>query len=197
MSQEKYIGVKFKAICLGPYIPAPGDRKLIRQLIRAGRAYSALGFIDKNGGNLSVRAKAGMIIKRTGSYPDRFKISDFVLVSRVGQKQVYYFGAKVPSSEARLHFGIYQVRPDINCVLHAHDRAAIKCTQKLANAVCLPEISYGTLQSALAVKKQAKKFDYLIQKNHGVIALGKDVKTAINLLKKYHAQFEKIRKNNA
>ncbi len=191
MSREKYIGIKYKAICLGDFKPSPVQKKLIWQLIKVGREYGQLGFFDGNGGNLSVRTKDALIIKRTGSYPTKLKISDFVLVAKTTPQKVYYYGPALPSSETRLHYGIYKIRPDINCVLHAHDKLALGAKFKLPGAGYLKMISYGTLASAKAAADKAKKFDYLIQKDHGVVALGKNIAAARALIKKNHAKFQK------
>ena len=51
---------------------------------------------------------------------------------------------------------------------------------------------YGTMELARAVKRSAKKWDYIIMKDHGVLSLGKDIKTAFKLIKKYHEKFKTI-----
>jgi len=191
MSQEKYIGVKFKAIKLGDFKPTAAEKKLIIQLIKVGQEYCRLGFSDKNGGNLSARTKSGFIIKRTGSYPDKLKSGDFVLVAKTSPQKVYYYGSALPSSEARLHDGIYGKRQDINCVLHAHDKIAINSKIKFSDIGYIKQITYGSLKSAHAAAKQAQNFNYLIQKSHGVVALGKNIVQAQKIIKKYHDRFKK------
>jgi len=192
MSKEKYVGVKYNPICLGNFKPNATELKLIKQLISAGKVYPRLGMFDQNGGNISVRVKDGILIKCTGCFPNKLKIADFAKVTKVTPYKVFYYGSQQPSSEARWHFGIYLIRKDVNAALHAHDREALNCKIKLPEIGYAPETSYGTLKSAHAVKAAAKKHDYLIQKNHGVIALGKNVKIALNLLIKYHDRFKKI-----
>ena len=197
MGKEKYLGVKFKTTYLGPFQPTAFDKKLIKQLINAGKTYAKLGMIDQNGGNISVRTKRGLIIKRTGAWPFQLKPKDFVLISKIKGNQVFVFGDFPPSSEARFHYQIYQVRPDVNCVLHGHDFTALKCQKKFKEIGYVKFISYGTQTLAKATAKQAKNHDYIIQTGHGITALGKDVKTALNLIKKYHAKFCQITKKTA
>jgi len=194
---EKYVGVKFKTVFLGKFVPTVLEKKLIKQLIAAGKIYGQLGLVDQNGGNISVRVKNGLIIKRTGSYPYQLKVSDFVLATKVTGHKVFVKGDFEPSSEVRFHHAIYQVRPDINCVLHAHDFTAVNCQQKCKDVGYIPHFPYGTLALAKAVAGKAKKFDYIIEAQHGVIALGKDVKTALGLIKKYYARFKKLAKKAA
>ncbi|PKM91320.1 hypothetical protein CVU82_01835 [Candidatus Falkowbacteria bacterium HGW-Falkowbacteria-1] len=189
---EKYTGTKFKTVFKGKFIPNAKESEIIKTLIKIGKELGRMGFKDNNGGNFSVRTKNGIIIKTTGSFPHQLKKSDFALVAGFKKDEVYVYGEKEPSSEARLHWGIYQARPEINCALHTHDFTAIHCLTKVNGCIYIREISYGTMESARAVKNAAKKGDYLIMKNHGVIALGKNMISALKLIKKYHEKFETI-----
>ncbi|MFA6410959.1 MAG: class II aldolase/adducin family protein [Candidatus Buchananbacteria bacterium] len=197
MGKEKYVGVKFKTVFVGSFKPTVLEKKLIKRLIAAGKIYGQLGLVDQNGGNISVRVKNGLIIKKTGSYPYQLKPADFVLVTKVSGDKVFVKGDFEPSSEVRFHWAIYKARPDINCVLHAHDFDAVNCKEKCAEVGYIPHFAYGTLALAKAVFQKAKKYDYIIEAEHGVIALGKDVKTALNLIKKYYVRFKKLAKKAA
>ncbi len=192
---EKYIGTKFKTIYLGKFKASPKELKLIKSLIEAGKELAKLGCQDDNGGNFSVRTKNGIIIKTTGSFPHKLKIDDFVLVSGFKADEVYVYGDREPSSEARLHWGIYQARPEINSVLHSHDFLAVNCTEKLKEVVYIKEYPYGTMESARAIKNASKKGDYLIMKNHGVLSMAKNVSSALKLIKKNHEKFKAITKS--
>ncbi|MCK9439192.1 MAG: class II aldolase/adducin family protein [Patescibacteria group bacterium] len=191
---EKYIGTKFKTIYKGDFKPNARELKLIKDLIKVGKDLAKLGCKDNNGGNFSVRTKNGIIIKTTGSFPHQLKKSDFSLVVGFKKDEVYTFGQKEPSSEARLHWGVYQARPDINCVLHSHDFLAVNCEQKIKDVIYVKEYSYGTMESARAIKNASKKGDYLIMQNHGVLALGKNISSSLKLIQKYHEKFKAITK---
>ncbi len=194
---EKYIGTKFKTIFQGDFTPGKRDQKLIDELILIGKKLGKMGFEDDNGGNFSFRSGDGMVIKSTGSFPHKLKKSDFVFVSGFKKDEVYVLGKKEPSSEARLHWGVYQARPDINCVLHTHDFVAVSCPIKIEGVKYIKEIPYGTIESARAVKNASKKNDYLVMTNHGVLALGKNISTTLKLIKKYHEKFKGITKSSA
>lgn len=191
---EKYIGTKFKTIYKGNFEPNAGELKLIKDLIKVGKDLAKLGCKDNNGGNFSVRTKNGIIIKTTRYFPHQLKQSDFSLVVGFKKDEVYVYGQKEPSSEARLHWGVYQARPDINCVLHSHDFLAVNCEQKIKDVIYVKEYSYGTMESARAIKNASKKGDYLIMQNHGVLALGKNVSLSLKLIQKYHEKFKAITK---
>jgi len=192
---EKYIGTKFKTIYKGDFKPSARELKLIKDLIKVGKDLAKLGCKDNNGGNFSVRTKNGIIIKTTGSFPHQLKQSDFSLVTGFKKDEVYVYGQKEPSSEARLHWGVYQARPEINCVLHSHDFLAVNSEQKMKDIVYVKEYSYGTMESARAIKNASKKGDYLIMQNHGVLALGKNISSTLKLIQKYHEKFKAITKS--
>lgn len=186
---ETYVGTKFKTVFKGEFAPNAEQRRLIRSLISVGHEFKKLGLIDENGGNISVRSGNGFIIKRTGSHPDKLRASDFVFVAKVSGDKVFALGESEPSSEARLHALVYKARGDAKAVLHAHDKKALQCSQKLKGVMYLPEIPYGTQKSAMAVAKASKKADYIIQNKHGIVAIGKDIKSALKLIRQNHARF--------
>ncbi len=190
MSKEKYIGTKFNIVFVGNFKPTLKEKAMIKEMIKAGKQTGKMGMKDKNGGNISIRTKEGLIIKRTGAHPYELKISDFVLVVKADKDTVWVKGNYEPSSESRLHHLVYQARPDVNCVFHAHDFLVLESQKKLKEAACLKPYSYGTIESARAVARAAKKHDYIIQENHGVIALGKNIKDSLDIMTKYHEKFK-------
>ena len=192
MAKEKYIGVKFKTIFTGDFKPSAVERALIAKLINAGHVIGGLKIKDKNGGNFSVRDQGGIIIKRTGAHPYNLKPKDFVFVEKFSGDKVWALGKVEPSSEARLHLSVYKANSKINCILHCHDFVAVYCPQKMPGVGYVKEFPYGTLESARAVSRAAKKYDYAIMANHGVIAFGRDVAATLRKIKKYHAKFEKL-----
>ncbi len=194
---EIYTGVKFKTIYQDKFKVNKEEKIIIKELINVGKELGVLGFKDENGGNFSYKTDRGIVIKTTGSYPHKLKIKDFVLMTGFSGDNVFIFGEKEPSSEARLHYKIYQVRDDIKCVLHSHDNLAIESKEKIEGAVYVKEYPYGSLDSAKAIKQASLKGNYIIMKNHGVFSLGKNIKQAYNLIYKNHEKFKKIRKNSS
>lgn len=192
---EKYIGTKFKTNFIGEFKVNSNELKIIKELIKVGKRLGRMGFEDDNGGNFSYKVKRGVIIKTTGSFPHQLKIDDFVLMTGFDKNKVDILGNKEPSSEARLHWQIYLARRDIACILHSHDKIAIKSKTLLKEVVYIKELPYGTLKSAKSAALASLKGDYLLMKNHGVIALAKSIKGAYNLIKKYHEKFKTIKKS--
>ncbi|OIO08091.1 hypothetical protein COX68_00575 [Candidatus Falkowbacteria bacterium CG_4_10_14_0_2_um_filter_41_15] len=190
MSKEKYIGTKFNIVFVGDFHPTIREKESIKEMIKSGKATAKMGMKDENGGNISIKTKEGLIIKRTGAHPDSLKISDFVLVVQADKDTVWVKGKYEPSSESRLHYFVHQARPEIKCVFHAHDFLVLKSKQRFKEVAFLKPYSYGTMESARAVAQVAKTHEYIVQENHGVIALGKNIKNALDIITKYHEKFK-------
>lgn len=189
-NREKYIGVKYEAIRLGSFIPSAEEKKKIKELISAGKELGKLGFKDKNGGNLSLLSRRGVIIKATGAHPYKLKEKDFSLIVAISPTQVFYLGDKEPSSEARLHGFVYKKNKKIKAIIHAHDFLAVYSSKKIKGIAYIKEVPYGTIESARLVSQAAKKYYYLIQKNHGVSAFASNLKNCLKILKQYHEKFK-------
>jgi ribulose-5-phosphate 4-epimerase/fuculose-1-phosphate aldolase len=193
--REVYVGIKFKADCLGTFAPNAEEKKAIEQMIDFGHELGVMNIKDKNGGNLSRRVKRGMIIKNSGTYPYNLKAKDFSLVIDIKGDTVSYYGSAAPSSESRLHLEIYKKHPGINTAVHCHDFDAVYSKHKMLGVGYLKPIEYGTVESARAVSRLASKFDYVVQENHGVIAFGRNFRETLNLIKKYHAKFLELNRS--
>ena len=102
-------------------------------------------------------------------------------------------GALEISSEICMHLEIYQLRADINAIVHAHPPTAtgfavagIELTQCILPEVIvnlgeIPLAAYGTPGGAAIVepmKPLLKEHDAVLMANHGVVTLGKDVMDA-------------------
>lgn len=79
-------------------------------------------------GNVSARVPGGFVITPSGMRYDELKPENMVLVDVGGG----YFGPLLPSSEWRMHFDIYQHKPDAMAVVHAHPTycTALSCQEK-------------------------------------------------------------------
>lgn len=192
--REKYIGVKFQTVFSGRFLPTQKELKEIKKLILIGKKIGGLGIKDKNGGNFSFRSKNGIVIKRSGAYPYQLKIQDFVKVIKIIGNKVFVLGQDEPSSESIFHWLVYQVRKDINVILHSHDFYAVYKKEKFKDIGYVPALSYGTPELARAIVEKAKRYDYLIEKNHGVIVLAQNSEMALTILKNIIKNLEKLSK---
>lgn len=87
-------------------------------LIKVCRQCSHRGLQTGNGGNISVRISAEtMLIKASNTSFFSAEKEDFILTDFKGQP-VYSHGK--PSKECLLHAYLYQIRPDIQAIVHCH-----------------------------------------------------------------------------
>ena len=104
-------------------------------------------------------------------------------------------GKNEPSSEYQLHLEVYERRPDINVVFHAHPlyATAFALDGMALDKPVLPEIiialgqipiaeygTPGTPELAHAIRGLIEMHDALLLKNHGVLTVGRNFDEAFN-----------------
>jgi L-fuculose-phosphate aldolase len=169
------------------------DRSLREELIAACRDISRQGLSHGTSGNVSVRRDARhFFISPTGMEYTRLEPEDIPLMDFAGR----WFGRCRPSSEWRFHRDILASRPDADAIVHTHSRyaTALACAHRgipafhymvaLSGAPeipCAPYHPFGSQalsDAALAALEQRRA---CLLANHGVIALGTDLRTAFAL----------------
>ena len=153
-----------------------------------GRIYEK-GMTTTSGGNISIRDKNGDIWI-TPSAVDKGDLTpkDIVCIKKDGN----IVGLHKPSSEYPFHKAIYEARPDINAIIHAHPPGlvAFSITRQVPNTNITPHFRfvcgkigyapYGCPGSEELGKKIADQFidsDFkaVIMENHGVVLGGSDM----------------------
>ena len=163
-------------------------RDQITEIIR--RIYNA-GLTTTSGGNISIRDCEGNIwVTPSAIDKGNLQRKDIVCVKPDGSVEGYY----KPSSEFPFHKAIYEVRPDIHAVIHAHPPALVSFSivRRLPNMNIIPQakkicgpIGYapyaipGGEELGQRIASEFKKgFDALIMENHGTVVGGGDLKDA-------------------
>ncbi|MBI2629571.1 class II aldolase/adducin family protein [Candidatus Pacearchaeota archaeon] len=129
-------GKKLSHAGMAPFVDIPYNQLPLsqRQAYEEARDSSVLNFGDSNPnirtgntyGNLSVltetRRNREFLITCTGSDMHFLSPGDIAYIYAVlpEQAQVYYYGERAPSSEARIHSAIYRLRQDVKAVVHVH-----------------------------------------------------------------------------
>ncbi|MFC1666344.1 class II aldolase/adducin family protein [Candidatus Omnitrophota bacterium] len=129
-------------------------------------------------GNISVRDRGEVWIKKGGAWMERSKSSDFIKVRPKNRGLV--------SKEINLHMSCYKARPDINTVIHTHPFIitglgtvlAKMGRKKIDNVTIIKYYKPGSIALARAVKKAIKKTDSVVMANHGLVVVGKSLKEA-------------------
>jgi L-fuculose-phosphate aldolase len=152
-----------------------------------------LGINQGCAGNLSFRAGEHFIITPSGMHYDEMQADDLVEVSISTGKVI---GGGRPSTEWRFHRDILASRNDIDVVLHAHPVfcTALACQQREIPAFhymvaaaggkrirCADYALFGTQQLSSYVLEALGRRRACLMANHGLITLGKNLQSALNL----------------
>lgn len=140
------------------------------------------GMTTTSGGNLSILDENGDVWITPGSI-DKGSLTrkDIVCIKRNGTVE----GIHKPSSEYPFHLKVYETRPDIKAVLHAHPPAlvAFSIVRQIPNTKLIPNAYVGCGKIAMAKyglpgseelgEKIAREFekgcDIAVLENHGVV----------------------------
>jgi len=177
---EGYGGVKFKTLFTAADFAHPKERVAVTGELAWMDATQLLHGIP---GNVSVRAKEGLVITPTGKDLAEVKAEDMVLVTGVNESalMVTAAGRLQPSSEAMMHWLAYKEFPKANAIVHFHDDRLLG-DKRFAETE--KEHPYGTLELAHAAVKALKKSKFIVLKGHGGLAVGKDFKSCNALIEK-------------
>lgn len=173
--------------------PVDEAKKLV---IEAGLKLQKEGLIVRTWGNISARVSdTHFVITPSGKSYDSLTLDDIVLVDI---KKCTYEGEVKPSSECGIHADVFNMRPEVNFVIHTHQTYAsvmsvigedIELSEEekkfLGNKV--PCAEYGMSSSEplrRKVKKALKKSEgcnSMLLRNHGVLCMGTDFENAFEI----------------
>jgi L-fuculose-phosphate aldolase len=149
------------------------------------------GYVASTDGNLSVRLGPDRIlITPTSISKGMMTPDDLIIVDLEGHR---LGGLRKPSSEMAMHLLIYDLRPDINAVCHAHPPTAtgyaaagipldkpILC-ELVIGLGSIPVARYGTpgtSELTAAMEPFVQGHESILMANHGVVTYGSDLLTA-------------------
>src|SRR6202171_4666195 len=125
-----------------------------REICAAGRWIHGRGFVASTDGNISVRLDSRRVLTSpTGISKGMMSPDDLVITDLQGLKVA---GRREASSELAMHLLIYNRRPDVHAVVHAHPptatahaAAGIELYKALLRELiialgCIPVAQYGT-----------------------------------------------------
>ena len=149
------------------------------------------GLVAGSDGNVSVRQEDGSILV-TPSGLSKVDVTpdDLVVVTLDGR---VLEGRHAPSSELRMHLRLYQRRPDIRAIVHAHPPAATafavvgesfvapvlpEVILQLGKVPLLPYATPGSDALADAFEPFVANHDGFLMANHGATTIGPTLATA-------------------
>ncbi len=161
------------------------EGRLRRELVHFSRSLSRLGFTPGTSGNLSVRLNGDrLLVTPTGMSKGYLKTGDMVITDLCGRLLA---GTRNVTSEVAMHVVIYQGRPDVAAVIHAHPAIAtafacsgrpldeVLCQEAVMTLGCVPLARYattGTEEVANSLHPHLAGHDAVLLANHGVVSYG-------------------------
>lgn len=171
-----------------------------QQLVDAMRTLDARGLNRGTSGNLSLRFASGMYVTPSGVIPDRLAPELMVFVDGDGSVAE---GSARPSSEWRMHMGLYQRRADANAIVHCHARHStiLACAHReipplhymvaVSGGASIPVAPYATFGSEELAEGVVRTLDgrlACLMANHGLIALGPGLEMAMAIAEEIEEQ---------
>lgn len=166
-------------------------RQLRVEVAETSRFLHQLGWCANHDGNVSARDGNRYIATPTAT--SKRKVAEKDLIEVDGKGKVV--GAGKVFGEIGLHMAIYERRPDIGAVVHAHPPNATAIASSRGNPIDRPFIAEAVVSlgpkipklpyaqpgdaARTALAPWCELVDVVLLGNHGVIAWGKDCETAL------------------
>jgi L-fuculose-phosphate aldolase len=167
---------------------AKTEREYREDIIQVGRLVFQKGWVAANDGNITVRLDAGRLLATpTGVCKGMMHPDDLIIVDMQGNKLA---GRAERTSEIGLHLAVYELRPDVRAVVHAHPPVATgyATAGKALNLALLPEVIIslgcvpladyglpGTSEITAPMLPLIPKHDAVLMANHGAVCFGADL----------------------
>ncbi|MBI4454542.1 MAG: class II aldolase/adducin family protein [Acidobacteria bacterium] len=155
-----------------------------QQIVEIGQWIYTRGFISSTDGNISYREGDEVLVTAKGLCKGRLTTEDIVKTDLQGNQLA---GSREPSGEISMHLEVYNNRPDINGVVHAHPVyatafavAGLSIKKPILSEVvlslgCIPLAEYATPTTpelAVALRDYIPHYNAILLANHGALAYG-------------------------
>lgn len=156
----------------------------------------AKDLIASRDGNVSVRISETRILSTpTGAHKGFLAPEMIVMTDMDGRKQKG--GRWNPSSELKMHLGVYKARPDVCAVVHAHAPYSVAFTlahvplatplipEVVATLGEIPTVDYTTPTTGdvpAAIAEPLRRHNAMIMERHGTLTVGCDIYEAFDRL---------------
>lgn len=160
-------------------------------LVKAGLRLLHEGLVSRTWGNISIKVTdSEMLVTPSGKFYEEVTPEDMVLVNF---KTNEYKSEIKPSSEFKMHSGIYNDRKDVNAIIHTHQMNASTCAaarrevpavlddlaQIVGPSVRVAEYALpSTNKIVKATVKALKGRNAALMANHGAVCVGRDLDEA-------------------
>ncbi len=164
------------------------EREYRDDIIQVGRLVFQKGWVAANDGNITIRLDNERILATpTGTCKGMMTPDDLIIVDYQGNR---ISGRRERTSEIAMHLKVYEMRPEIRAVVHAHPPVATgyatagrSLSEGLLPEVviglgCVPLAAYGLPGTPALTEPMIPlipKYDALLMANHGAVCYGEDV----------------------
>ncbi len=172
------------------------ENSLRTAIIETGQILYKQGLMVSNDGNISARLPDGnVLITPSGFGKGRISEDDLLVIDLDGQVvKPAKNPALKPTSEKPMHLEVYKQRPDVFAVIHTHliyaNALAISHGKIRMDVIPEAAIAFGeipitefslpsTSQNAEVIQTLIKDHDVMLIRNHGSLAVGKDLDDAL------------------
>ncbi|MBK5292625.1 MAG: class II aldolase/adducin family protein [Acidobacteriia bacterium] len=158
------------------------ERELRDDIIQIGRLVYEKGWVAANDGNISLRLdQERLLCTPTGVSKGMMHRDDLIICDMKGNK---IEGRKERTSEILMHLTVYEMRPDVRAVVHAHPPVSTgwATAGRVLNQALLPEVVIGLGCVPLAeyglpgtpaltdpMLPYIPKYDAIMMANHGAV----------------------------
>ena len=169
------------------------EQEIKEQICDIGKRMYARGMVASNDGNISVRLNDHEFLCTPTGVSKGYMAPDIICKINEKGEVIEATGDYRPSSEMKMHMRVYEKRPDVNAVVHAHPPYATSFAIEgipldrpiLAEAVvqfgAVPVAPYAT-PSTKEVPDSIEKFlpyyDAVLLRMHGALTYSADLMTA-------------------
>ncbi len=169
------------------------EYEIKKQICEIGKRIYDRNMVAANDGNISVKLSDNEFLCTPTGVSKGFMTPDYICKVDKDGKVLQANGNFRPSSEIKMHMRVYQERPDVKAVVHAHPMyattfaiAGIPLTQPIMpEAVitlgCVPIAKYGrpsTMEIPDAVSEYVQYFDAVLLENHGALTYADSLESA-------------------
>lgn len=164
------------------------EESLRADMVEVGRRLWQRGYVASNDGNISVRLDEHRLLATPKSVSKGFMTPDMMVMTDMAGRKLA--GDRDASSELKMHLAVYEARPDVKAVVHAHpplatgfavagiplDRAVL--AEVITTLGSIPIAEYATPSTEelpKAVRKFIKVHDAVLLANHGAVAAAGDL----------------------
>jgi L-fuculose-phosphate aldolase len=165
-----------------------GEQQLREDIVGTGRMMYERGWIAANDGNLTVRLDSERILATpAGVCKGRMRPEDLIVCDIAGNK---ISGSGERTTEMAMHVAVYNARPDVQAVVHAHPpiSTGFAVAGRALNLGLMPEliVSMGSVPLAEyglpgtpalvdGMLPYVPKFNAILLANHGAVCYGESV----------------------